>query len=79
MSCFSQDPYETEEDGWSDAGHYVTGCSSDWIDLKLINDGTVKQDQASDSLNDVGTSAALTSGSKKAFFAALTLTLAFML
>jgi hypothetical protein len=63
------DPFETEADGWSDSGHYVTGCSSDWIDLKLVDDGTV------------GTSAALTSGSKIICgFAALamTLTLAFM-
>ena len=29
------DPYETEEDGWSDAGHFLTGCASNWIDLTL--------------------------------------------
>jgi hypothetical protein len=29
------DPYETDAKGWTDSGHYVTGCGTDWIDLKL--------------------------------------------
>lgn len=31
------DPYEGTE-GWTDAGHYVTGCGSNWIDLELATD-----------------------------------------
>lgn len=35
------DPNENEETGWTDAGHFVTGCSKDWIDLVLDDgDGT---------------------------------------
>ena len=33
------DPFETE-DGWTDAGHFVSGCASKWIDLELVSDGT---------------------------------------
>ena len=33
-SNFTQDPTETET-GWTDAGHYVTGCSVDWISLRF--------------------------------------------
>jgi hypothetical protein len=29
------DPYETEA-GWLDAGHYITGCATKWIDLELV-------------------------------------------
>jgi hypothetical protein len=32
------DPFETE-DGWTDAGHYLTGCSSEWIDLVVEVEG----------------------------------------
>jgi hypothetical protein len=31
------DPYETDL-GWTDAGHYLTGCSSTWINLVLSTD-----------------------------------------
>ncbi|KAL7445572.1 hypothetical protein ACHAXM_009928 [Skeletonema potamos] len=31
------DPFETDN-GWTDSGHYVTGCSQDWIDLILVTD-----------------------------------------
>jgi hypothetical protein len=30
------DPYESDADGWSDAGHYVTGCTEDWIEMELV-------------------------------------------
>lgn len=33
------DPYEIEETGWTDAGHYVTGCAAHWIDLELVAEG----------------------------------------
>jgi hypothetical protein len=33
---FSQDPFESDEEGWSDAGYYVTGCSKAWISLELV-------------------------------------------
>ena len=29
------DPVELES-GWTDPGHYMTGCGSDWIDLELV-------------------------------------------
>jgi hypothetical protein len=32
------DPFETD-DGWTGAGHYVTGCSSEWIDLVIEAEG----------------------------------------
>lgn len=32
------DPLESEENGWTDAGHYVTGCSNDWISLRLVDE-----------------------------------------
>jgi hypothetical protein len=31
------DPYETDE-GWTDLGHVVTGCSKDWIALRLVDE-----------------------------------------
>ncbi|KAL7502551.1 hypothetical protein ACHAXN_000652 [Cyclotella atomus] len=31
------DPYEDVINGWSDAGHYVTGCAADWISLQLVD------------------------------------------
>ena len=30
------DPYEMEAEGWSDAGHYVSGCGVQWIELELV-------------------------------------------
>jgi hypothetical protein len=29
------DPYEEAESGWTDIGHFVTGCGNKWIDLEL--------------------------------------------
>jgi hypothetical protein len=29
------DPFETEVGGWSKAGHFLTGCAAQWIDLTL--------------------------------------------
>ena len=34
----AQDPNESAEKGWTDAGHYVTGCSKDWISLRLVGE-----------------------------------------
>lgn len=31
------DPHEGES-GWTDAGHFVTGCSKDWIDITLAKE-----------------------------------------
>eukprot|EP00984_Skeletonema_dohrnii_P012540 scaffold5101_cov224-Skeletonema_dohrnii-CCMP3373.AAC.3 len=31
------DPFETAS-GWTDAGHVVTGCSEDWIGLRLVDE-----------------------------------------
>jgi hypothetical protein len=30
------DPEETDS-GWTDSGHYLTGCGADWIDLELVS------------------------------------------
>ena len=38
MNC--RDPFETEF-GWTAAGHYLTGCSADWINLTLSTDAAV--------------------------------------
>jgi hypothetical protein len=29
------DPFQMDESGWSDSGHYLTNCGKDWIDLVL--------------------------------------------
>jgi len=35
------DPNQIEESGWTDSGHYTTGCGTDWIKLVLATSGTV--------------------------------------
>jgi hypothetical protein len=53
---FVQDPYETEETGWTDAGHYVTGCSEDWISLRIVDeDGYIDEDHLEDAAKHQGT------------------------
>lgn len=37
------DPLETAT-GWTDAGHYVSGCAADWMDLVLDDDGETADD-----------------------------------
>ena len=37
FTIYAQDPHESDDIGWSDAGHYVTGCSKDWISLRLVD------------------------------------------
>lgn len=32
------DPFENNTTGWTDSGHYVTGCSKDWISLRLVDE-----------------------------------------
>jgi len=50
-----QDPYESEEDGWSAPGHYVTGCSKDWVSLRLVNeDGDIVDNELEESSGDEG-------------------------
>ncbi|KAI2513623.1 Ethylbenzene dehydrogenase [Fragilaria crotonensis] len=29
------DPFQSDENGWTDAGHFLTGCANQWIDLEL--------------------------------------------
>ena len=44
------DPFETD-DGWTDSGHVVTGCSKDWIALRLVDengDATPVYDEETD-------------------------------
>jgi hypothetical protein len=48
------DPFESES-GWTDAGHYVTGCAAKWIDLELVT----ADNPTSASTRIAGTSAAL--------------------
>lgn len=31
------DPYELPEAGWTDSGHYLTGCANNWVDLVLAD------------------------------------------
>lgn len=40
------DPFETEA-GWTAPGHYLTGCSADWIKLRL-SDGTEEEETVAD-------------------------------
>ena len=40
------DPYQTD-DGWTDSGHYVTGCGTKWIDLELGTPSTPTNPTAS--------------------------------
>mmetsp|Transcript_2002 Transcript_2002/g.4284 ORF Transcript_2002/g.4284 Transcript_2002/m.4284 type:complete len:346 (-) Transcript_2002:263-1300(-) len=51
------DPFETEM-GWTAAGHFLTGCSADWIKLRL-SDGTesVEESEDEESEDDVEESA----------------------
>ena len=44
------DPYEEEEMGWSDIGHYLTGCSSKWINLELATEDAEATDPPSNSI-----------------------------
>mmetsp|Transcript_24393 Transcript_24393/g.50100 ORF Transcript_24393/g.50100 Transcript_24393/m.50100 type:complete len:385 (+) Transcript_24393:213-1367(+) len=41
------DPLETET-GWTDAGHYVSGCAADWMDLVLDDDGGMAEGTVQD-------------------------------
>jgi hypothetical protein len=36
LVLFSKDPFQSDEEGWSDAGYYVTGCSKAWMSLELV-------------------------------------------
>lgn len=37
------------ETGWTDSGHFVTGCSKDWISLRLVDEnGKVVEDTGED-------------------------------
>jgi hypothetical protein len=46
------DPYETAE-GWTDSGHYVTGCGTDWFELQLLDDDEATDDSSTGAfLND---------------------------
>jgi len=54
------DPYETDG-GWTDIGHFVTGCATKWIDLELVAADAGGSDTSS-SGSDTGTTAAEASG-----------------
>jgi hypothetical protein len=45
------DPYETAE-GWTDSGHYVTGCGTDWFELQLLDDDESADDSSTGELDD---------------------------
>ena len=38
LALLSQDPFESDEEGWTDEGYYVTGCSKDWISLQFVGE-----------------------------------------
>jgi hypothetical protein len=46
---FLQDPFESDEEGWSDAGYFVSGCSKAWISLELVEkiEETVEETETS--------------------------------
>ncbi len=35
---YAQDPFVSDEDGWTRNDYYVTGCSKDWISLRLVDE-----------------------------------------
>ena len=53
------DPNETTA-GWTDAGHVVTGCSQDWIALRLVDENgdatPVFDDEVGDEVETSGSS-----------------------
>jgi hypothetical protein len=42
------DPFELET-GWSDIGHYITGCANKWIDLELVTASSASKDASTTS------------------------------
>jgi hypothetical protein len=64
------DPYETEL-GWSDAGHYVTGCGTDWIELELVTADTLTESDSSSGTTSNMLSLAMLLSSGAAFAAVL--------
>jgi hypothetical protein len=48
------DPNETA-DGWTDSGHYVTGCATNWLDLVLSQDTSTNGDDTSTNGDDTST------------------------
>jgi hypothetical protein len=52
------DPYELET-GWTDSGHYITGCANKWIDLELATNSSTSKDS--------GTSGAISSAAGPLF------------
>ena len=49
FTIYAQDPHESDDIGWSDAGHYVTGCSKDWISLRLVDEnGDIVEEESTD-------------------------------
>ena len=49
------DPFQTETDGWTDAGHFLTGCANQWIDLELEAKDTTGGKTSSSGWVNVGT------------------------
>lgn len=63
------DPFETQDQGWSKAGHYITGCSRDWIPLELALEN-----------NDQDTSSSITKGNEvKSLLSVISLALLYVL
>jgi hypothetical protein len=64
------DPFESEE-GWSDPGHYVTGCIN-WIELELVADestlgGNTESDPPENTTSGASTSLLSLVGATMAF------------
>ncbi|MGK3743524.1 MAG: hypothetical protein ACI8RD_007670 [Bacillariaceae sp.] len=55
------DPFETE-DGWTASGHFLTGCSADWIKLRLEDSTSIYIDTTPTGSATTTTGAATTSG-----------------
>ena len=66
MLLLLQDPYEREDGGWTDAGHYVTGCSEDWISLRLVDEnGELDTEETSEDNGSEETSIATANGEEE--------------
>ena len=81
FTIYAQDPHESDDIGWSDAGHYVTGCSKDWISLRLVdeNGDLVEVEEEGSTDEKAGTSAASITNSNDIYGFVSTLAFAYVL
>jgi hypothetical protein len=63
------DPYEIAESGWTDSGHFITGCGHKWIDLELatLADETTEESSEGDAISKASNPETKSSGAKLIF------------